>query len=130
MHADALLSACPQLIGRLVHLDRLLFVWPVPRVVGLRPVLSSRSLPCVDNPDRATRRPRRGCVIQPDASPSGASLLMPLSIPALATVAPSKGSSLRQRTPLSRRLWVLLLLQQSRRRDRQEEGQCVGGRDL
>jgi hypothetical protein len=34
MHADVLLSTCPQLVGRLVHLDCLPFARLVPRVVG------------------------------------------------------------------------------------------------
>jgi hypothetical protein len=50
----------------------------------------------------------------------------PRPVPALTTTTPSKGSSLRQTTPMSRRLWVLLLLQRSRRRG--EASLTVGGR--
>ncbi|CAO2152578.1 unnamed protein product [Urochloa humidicola] len=50
--ADALLAvARPNLVGHLVHLDCLRFARPVPRAVGIRTVPSSRSLPCVGNPE-------------------------------------------------------------------------------
>ncbi|RCV36262.1 hypothetical protein SETIT_7G304400v2 [Setaria italica] len=82
--ADALLLAArPHLVGHLVHLDRLRFARPVPRAVGLRTVPSSRSLPCVGNPEPLVARPAacaRGYVIQPAASPSDAAPpLMPSS---------------------------------------------------
>ncbi|CAM0874439.1 unnamed protein product [Alopecurus aequalis] len=73
--ADALLSARPHIVGHLVHLDRLRFSRPVPRAVGLRAVPSSRSLPCVGNPEPLIAKPAncpRGYVIQPcpsDAAP-------------------------------------------------------------
>ncbi|CAN6373885.1 unnamed protein product [Urochloa humidicola] len=82
--ADALLAAArPHLVGHLVHLDRLRFARPVPRAVGIRTVPSSRSLPCVGNPEPLVARPAacaRGYVIQPAASPSDAAPpLMPSS---------------------------------------------------
>jgi hypothetical protein len=81
--ADALLSARPHLVGHLVHLDRLRFARPVPRAVGLRPVPSSRPLPCVGSPEPLVARAAacsRGYVIQPVASPSDAAPpLMPSS---------------------------------------------------
>ncbi|RLM98613.1 hypothetical protein C2845_PM06G15460 [Panicum miliaceum] len=82
--ADALLLAArPHLVGHLVHLDRLRFARPAPRAVGLRVVPSSRSLPCVGNPEPLVARPAacaRGYVIQPAASPSDAAPpLMPSS---------------------------------------------------
>ncbi|CAL5097345.1 unnamed protein product [Urochloa decumbens] len=82
--ADALLVAArPHLVGHLVHLDRLRFARPVPRAVGIRTVPSSRSLPCVGNPEPLLARPAacaRGYVIQPAASPSDAAPpLMPSS---------------------------------------------------
>ncbi|KAG2549458.1 uncharacterized protein LOC120651207 [Panicum virgatum] len=81
--ADALLAARPHLVGHLVHLDRLRFARPVPRAVGLRTVPSSRSLPCVGNPEPLVVRPAtcaRGYVIQPATSPSDAAPpLMPSS---------------------------------------------------
>ncbi|KAF7053201.1 hypothetical protein CFC21_061178 [Triticum aestivum] len=78
--ADALLSARPHIVGHLVHLDRLRFASPVPRAVGLRPVPSSRSLPCVGNPEPLIVRSAacsRGYVIRPDSSPDAAPPLMP-----------------------------------------------------
>ncbi|KAF8766280.1 hypothetical protein HU200_007794 [Digitaria exilis] len=81
--ADALLAARPHLVGHLVHLDRLRFARPVPRAVGLRPVPSSRALPCAGNPEPLIARSAtctRGYVIQPAASPSDAAPpLMPSS---------------------------------------------------
>jgi hypothetical protein len=80
--ADALLSARPHLVGHLVHLDRLRFARPVPRAVGLRPVPSSRSLPCVGSPEPLVARAAacsRGYVIQPVASPSNAAPPLMLS---------------------------------------------------
>ncbi|KAF8670574.1 hypothetical protein HU200_050600 [Digitaria exilis] len=81
--ADALLSARPQLVGHLVHLDHLRFARPVPRAVGLRLVPSSRSFPCVGNPEPLLARAAacsRGYVLQPAASPSAAAPpLMPSS---------------------------------------------------
>ncbi|XP_037429849.1 translation initiation factor IF-2-like [Triticum dicoccoides] len=78
--ADALLSARPHIVGHLVHLDRLRFASPIPRAVGLRPVPSSRSLPCVGNPEPLIVRSAacsRGYVIRPDSSPDAAPPLMP-----------------------------------------------------
>ncbi|KAE8816570.1 hypothetical protein D1007_05907 [Hordeum vulgare] len=78
--ADALLSVRPHIVGHLVHLDRLRFASPVPRAVGLRPVPSSRSLPCVGNPEPLIVRSAacsRGYVIRPDSSPDAAPPLMP-----------------------------------------------------
>ncbi|KAG0528480.1 hypothetical protein BDA96_05G015600 [Sorghum bicolor] len=82
--ADALLAAArPQLVGHLVHLDRLRFARPVPRAVGLRTVPSSRPLPCVGKPEPLVARPApcaRGYVVQPAASPADAAPpLMPSS---------------------------------------------------
>jgi len=82
--ADALLAAArPQLVGHLVHLDRLRFARPVPRAVGLRTVPSSRPLPCVGKPEPLVARPAscaRGYVIQPAASAADAAPpLMPSS---------------------------------------------------
>ncbi|KAM0830191.1 hypothetical protein ACQ4PT_066378 [Festuca glaucescens] len=78
--ADALLSARPHIVGHLVHLDRLRFANPVPRAVGLRLVPSSRSLPCVGNPEPLVVRSApcaRGYVIRPDSSSDAAPPLMP-----------------------------------------------------
>ncbi|KAM0822538.1 hypothetical protein ACQ4PT_071433 [Festuca glaucescens] len=78
--ADALLSARPHIVGHLVHLDRLRFANPVPRAVGLRLVPSSRSLPCVGNPEPLVVRAApcaRGYVIRPDSSSDAAPPLMP-----------------------------------------------------
>ncbi|KAF0916538.1 hypothetical protein E2562_007615 [Oryza meyeriana var. granulata] len=55
--ADALVSARPQLVGHLVHLDRLRFARPVPRAVGIRPVPSSRSVSFVGSPEPLVARP-------------------------------------------------------------------------
>jgi hypothetical protein len=82
--ADALLSAArPHLVGHLVHLDRLRFARPVPRAVGLRPLPSSRPLPCAGSPEPLVARAAacsRGYVIQPAASASDAAPpLMPSS---------------------------------------------------
>uniref|UniRef100_A0A0E0R3H2 Uncharacterized protein n=1 Tax=Oryza rufipogon TaxID=4529 RepID=A0A0E0R3H2_ORYRU len=74
--ADALVSARPQLVGHLVHLDRLRFARPVPRAVGIRPVPSSRSVSFVGNPEPLVARPAacsRGYVIQPGGTPRATS---------------------------------------------------------
>ncbi|KAF0918577.1 hypothetical protein E2562_025169 [Oryza meyeriana var. granulata] len=55
--ADALVSARPQLVGQLVHLDRLRFARPVPRAVGIRPVPSSGSVSFVGSPEPLVARP-------------------------------------------------------------------------
>ncbi|XP_052135189.1 uncharacterized protein LOC127753803 [Oryza glaberrima] len=78
--ADALVSARPQLVGHLVHLDRLRFARPVPRAVGIRPVPSSRSVSFVGNPEPLVARPAacsRGYVIQPGSHSDSAPPLMP-----------------------------------------------------
>ncbi|KAG8089228.1 hypothetical protein GUJ93_ZPchr0011g28287 [Zizania palustris] len=78
--ADALLSARPQVVGHLVHLDRLRFARPVPRAVGIRPVPSSRAVAFVGNPEPLVARPAacsRGYVIQPASHSDAAPPLMP-----------------------------------------------------
>ncbi|XP_006663166.2 treacle protein-like [Oryza brachyantha] len=78
--ADALVSARPQLVGHLVHLDRLRFARPVPRALGIRPVPSSRSVSFVGTPEPLVARPAacsRGYVIQPGSHSDAAPPLMP-----------------------------------------------------
>ncbi|KAL5203921.1 hypothetical protein ABZP36_008792 [Zizania latifolia] len=78
--ADALLSARPQVVGHLVHLDRLRFARPVPRAVGIRPVPSSRAVAFVGSPEPLVARPAacsRGYVIQPASHSDAAPPLMP-----------------------------------------------------
>ncbi|CAN6339407.1 unnamed protein product [Urochloa humidicola] len=108
--ADALLAAArPHLVGHLVHLDRLRFARPVPRAVGIRTVPSSRSLPCVGNPEPLVARPAacaRGYVIQPAASPRRRSCPPPPVLKPPTTMQ-SQGRSLgpRTRPPIPRRRW-------------------------
>nr|CAE06005.3 OSJNBa0016O02.15 [Oryza sativa Japonica Group] len=62
-NADTLVSACPQLVGHLVRLDRLHFARPVPRAVGIRPVPSSHSVSFVGDPEPLIARPTAKCVV-------------------------------------------------------------------
>ncbi|KAG8093512.1 hypothetical protein GUJ93_ZPchr0012g20188 [Zizania palustris] len=78
--ADALLSPRLQVVGHLVHLDRLRFARPVPRAVGIRPVPSSRAVAFVGNPEPLVTRPAacsRGYVIQPASHSDATPPLMP-----------------------------------------------------